>query len=104
RAVTWLSDTEVQHITDALRTAFANGDSVYQGFMEALDAGAPVASLSSWYRIAADQLGSDRPITRRKNHQNHPVPQVEATCPGQVWTWDISKFKGPYRGVSYELY
>lgn len=104
RAATWLTDTEVDAIIDALRITFDKGHSVYQGFMEALDAGAPVASLSSWYRIAAEHLAPDRPITRRKNHKNHATPEVEATCPGQAWSWDITKFKGPYRGLTYEVY
>lgn len=104
RAATWLSDEETATITETLRATFDAGDSVYQGFMEALDAGEPVASLSSWYRIAATELASQRPIRRRRNHKNHPVPEVEATCPGQTWSWDITKFKGPYRGITYEVY
>jgi putative transposase len=27
-----------------------------------------------------------------------------AEAPLQVWSWDITKLKGPYRGLSYELY
>jgi putative transposase len=27
-----------------------------------------------------------------------------ATGPGQVWSWDITKLRGPVRGVYYDLY
>lgn len=104
RAATWLTDAEVAEITESLRATFNNGDSVYQGYMESLDAGNPVASLSSWYRVASQHLAPQRPVRCRRNHKNHPVPEVEATCVGQVWTWDITHFKGPYRGVTYQVY
>ena len=29
---------------------------------------------------------------------------LPATGPGQVWSWDITKLKGPDRGVYYDLY
>jgi putative transposase len=27
-----------------------------------------------------------------------------ATQPGEVWSWDITKLRGPERGVYYDLY
>jgi putative transposase len=30
-------------------------------------------------------------------------PELIATGPGQVWSWDISKLKGP-KGIYYQLY
>lgn len=32
------------------------------------------------------------------------VPELLAVRPGQVWSWDITKLKGPERGVYYDLY
>lgn len=31
-------------------------------------------------------------------------PELVATRPGQVWSWDITKLKGPARGLYYDLY
>ncbi|MFB9832676.1 transposase [Actinoallomurus acaciae] len=31
-------------------------------------------------------------------------PELEADGPNQVWSWDITKLKGPVRGVYYLLY
>ncbi len=52
-AAGWLTETETAAITGLLMAAFDDRKSVYQAYHEALDAGTPVASLSSWYRVAA---------------------------------------------------
>jgi len=31
------------------------------------------------------------------------IPELHATRPGQVWSWDITKLKGPERGVYFDL-
>ena len=71
--------------------------------LQALDAGDPVASQSSWYRIAR-QLEPQRPTRRRARHRSSAIPSLVADAPLQIWSWDITKLKGPYRGLSYELY
>ena len=60
RAASWLDPAERERILDKLKAAFVCGWSVYQAYYEALDAKDPVASLSSWYRIAR-QLEPQRP-------------------------------------------
>lgn len=51
-----------------------------------------------------------RPAPRsgeRRNHLVHPkhaVPEVHATRPNQLWSWDISKLHGPARWTYYYLY
>jgi putative transposase len=43
----------------------------------------------------------------RRNQAAHPArarPELMATKPGQVWSWDITKLRGPERGVYYDLY
>ncbi len=37
-------------------------------------------------------------------HPPRQRPELVATAPGQVWSWDITKLKGPERGVYYDLY
>lgn len=103
RALSWLSAPERARIEARLRDAFAAGRSVYHGFYTALDAGDPVASLSSWYRIARC-MEEQRPARRRARHRSSAIPSLVASAPFQVWSWDITKLKGPYRGVTYELY
>jgi transposase InsO family protein len=68
-----------------------------------LDAGRYHCSARTMYRIldAAGQNGE------RRSQAAHPaktVPQLVATAPCQVLTWDITKIKGPDKGEWYHLY
>lgn len=104
RSPAWLSEVEIAAIVAFLTTAFGLGKSVYQAFYEALDAADPVASLSSWYRVAARHLDPARPVRRRARRRSSATPQWDATAPMQVWSWDITKLKGPYTHVWYDFY
>lgn len=62
-----------------------------------------VASEASFYRILAKEgllthRSDSKPPTRKK-----PV-ELTATCPNQVWTWDISFLLSDERGNFYYLY
>jgi putative transposase len=37
-------------------------------------------------------------------HPNYTKPELLATKPNQVWTWDITKLRGPEKWTSYYLY
>lgn len=68
-----------------------------------LDEGIYLASVSSMYRVlrAADQ------VRERRAQAAHPPrvrPELVAHGPDQVWTWDITKLKGPWRGTYFDLY
>lgn len=103
-AVSWLTPAEQDLIAVKLQTAFAGQESVYQAFYDALDAGEPVASLSSWYRIARSRLAAQRPVRRTRTHRATAIPTLVADAPLQAWSWDITHLKGPYRRVTYQLY
>jgi putative transposase len=88
--------------------ALLNGEayssfSVCQAFYRAWDDGHYVASLSSWYRIArsAGQVGDRR---RQATHPAKKIPELVATAPSQVWSWDITKLKGPRHAMYFHLY
>lgn len=104
RAPAWLSTGEQDQIAAKLTAAFGRGESVYQGFYDALDAGDPVASLSTWYRIARTRLAAQRPVRRTRTHRASAIPSLVVDAPMQAWSWDITHLKGPYRRVSYQLY
>lgn len=103
-AESWLTPAEQDLIVVKLRAAFAGGESVYQAFYDALDAGEPVASLSSWYRIARSRLAAQRPVRRTRKHRATAIPSLLVDAPLQAWSWDITHLKGPYRKVTYQLY
>jgi transposase InsO family protein len=41
---------------------------------------------------------------RQATHPTRARPELLATAPQQVWSWDITKLRGPVRGVYYDLY
>lgn len=104
RAPSWLAPAESAAIIAMLTVAFEAGKSVWQAFYEALDAGDPVASISSWYRIARLHLARQRPDRGRRRRARAVLPQWDATAAMQVWSWDITKLKGPYTRTWYEFY
>ena len=47
----------------------------------------------------------DRAWRRRQRvHPPYHKPELLATCPNAVWSWDVSKLKGPVRWSVYHLY
>lgn len=104
RALSWLSPTEQDTIAAMLQAAFTRGWSVYHAFYEALDVGDPVASLSTWYRVARTRLAAQRPVRRTRKHRASAIPSLVVDAPLQAWSWDITHLKGPYRRVTYQFY
>jgi putative transposase len=77
--------------------------SVPQVYASLLDHGEYLCSISTQYRI----LRENSQVRERRNqlrHPNYPKPVLKATGPNQVWTWDITKLLGPYRGDCFYLY
>ncbi len=68
-----------------------------------LDEGTYLCSISTMYRVLAEhaQLVERRRIAR---HPTRTVPELVATGPGQVYSWDITKLPGPAKGVYYDAY
>jgi putative transposase len=72
-------------------------------FAKLLDDGTYLCSISTMYRV----LRENGETTQRRNRRTHPartVPMAEATGPNQVWSWDITKLRGPARWTKYYLY
>jgi putative transposase len=68
-----------------------------------LDEGVYLCHWRTMYRLLhADQATRERRLVRR-----HPVyqrPELLATAPRQIWSWDITRLRGPVAGVWYSLY
>ena len=68
-----------------------------------LDEGQYLCSVRTMYRI----LGEDQASRERRNQLRHPTykkPELLATGPNQVWSWDITKLLGPHKWTYYHLY
>lgn len=71
-------------------------------FTSLLDEGAYLCSIRSMYRILSENRQN---IQRRQSHpRNFPRPELLATKPNQIWSWDITKLKGPFKWTYYYLY
>lgn len=68
-----------------------------------LDQGRYVCSVRTFYRLLLAH-GEVRERRDQLCHQRHAVPRLEARGPNQVWTWDITKVRGPQPGELYYLY
>ena len=68
-----------------------------------LDEGAYLCSISTMYRLlrARDQVRERRRVARRPAHLK---PELVATGPNQVWSWDITKLAGPHKWTWFHLY
>jgi transposase InsO family protein len=77
--------------------------SIGQIWVRELDEGRYWCSLSSMYRIAA-AAGQTRERRRQATHPAKVKPELVADGPSQVWTWDITKIRGPGKGIWFHLY
>jgi len=68
-----------------------------------LDEARYLCSLSTMYRLlhGAKMLQERR---RQVARAHYPRPELLATAPNQVWSWDITKLKGPVKWSYFYLY
>lgn len=62
-----------------------------------------LCSVSTMYRLLREH-GAVRERRRQARHPAHVKPELVADGPNQVWSWDITKLKGPVKWVWFYLY
>ena len=72
-------------------------------YAKLLDEGRYVCSVPTMYRVlrAADEVHERR---RQASHPATVKPELVATGPNSVWSWDITKLLGPEKWTYYHLY
>ncbi|MEP7245363.1 MAG: IS3 family transposase [Gammaproteobacteria bacterium] len=72
-------------------------------FATLLDEGRYHGSIRTMYRLLAtqNQAGERR---RQRIHPAYAKPELLAVQPNEVWSWDISKLKGPAKWTCFHLY
>ena len=68
-----------------------------------LDEGVYLASERTMYRLLA-AVGETRERRDQLVHPPYHKPELLATAPNQVWSWDITKLLGPAKWTYYYLY
>lgn len=98
-----LSPEEEEAVLNVLNSPRFMDKSPWEVYPALLDEGTYLCSVSTMYRI----LRKHNQVRERRNQLVHPTyvkPELLATGPNQVWTWDITWLRGPLTGTSYALY
>jgi putative transposase len=68
-----------------------------------LDEGRYLCSVPTMYRLLRDQ-GEVRERRRQATHPAAVKPELLATGPNEIWSWDITKLLGPTKWTYFHLY
>lgn len=98
-----LSEAERDAVRQTLYSERFMDKSPHQIYASLLDEGEYLCSVRTMYRI----LDEDHASKERRNQlqrPNYKKPELLATAPNQVWSWDITKLLGPEKWTYYYLY
>jgi putative transposase len=103
RSARALSDEERQAVLDVLHEERFVDLPPAQVWARLMDEGRYLCSIRTMHRVlaAADESKERRAVRR---HPNYAVPELVATRPNEVWSWDITKLPGPAAWTSFYLY
>ncbi len=98
-----LSEQERRAVLELLHSERFVDCSPAQTYATLLDEGRYLASERTMYRL----LAANGEVRERRDQLSHPAyakPELLAQRPNEVWSWDISKLKGPVKWSWYYLY
>jgi len=98
-----LSAAEKAQVREELNSERFQDQAPREVYATLLDEERYLCSVSTMYRILAEH----DEVRERRDQLRHPAyqkPELLATGPNQVWSWDITKLRGPSKGVYYYLY
>ncbi len=98
-----LSTEERQRVVSLLHDERFCDQAPAEVYATLLDEGQYLCSERTMYRI----LDENREVRERRNQVRHPryaAPELLATRPNEVWSWDITKLLGPTKWTYFYLY
>jgi len=98
-----LSEDERQHVLDTLNCQRFVDMPSGEVYATLLDEGVYLCSIRTMYRI----LEANNELRERRNqarHAEYAKPELLATMPNELWSWDITKLKGAAKWTYYYLY
>jgi transposase InsO family protein len=98
-----LDAQEQQSLLDALNSERFADTAPAAVHATLLGEGMYLGSVRTMYRLLAATGG----CRERRNQLTHPAytkPELLAKAPNQVWSWDITKLKGPAKWTCFHLY
>ena len=98
-----MSDAEAQGILDVLHSDRFVDLAPAQVWAILLDEGVYLGSESTFYRLLRP-AGELRERRRQAAHPAKVKPELLASAPNAVWSWDITKLPGPAKWTYYCMY
>ncbi|QSE87421.1 DDE-type integrase/transposase/recombinase (plasmid) [Rhodococcus pseudokoreensis] len=98
-----LTDAERRTVLDVLDSDRFVDRAPAEVYAQLLDEGIYLCSVSTMYRI----LRENAQVTDRRRQARHPAracPELVATAPREVYSWDITKLPGPVKGTYFDAY
>ena len=98
-----LQPAERQQVLDVLHEPRFVDLAPAQVYATLLDEGSYHCSERTMYRV----LAGEHEVRERRAQRRHPIyaaPELLAIAPNQLWSWDITKLKGPTTWSWYHLY
>ena len=99
-----LTKQERNTVIDILHSERFQDKAPRQVYATLLDEGQYHCSVRTMYRILTDEHGDVKERRRHVKRPNYKKPELLATAPNQVWSWDITKLKGPAKWTYFYLY
>lgn len=98
-----LAEYEQKQVLDELHSKRFWDSSPSEVYATLLDEGTYLCSIRTMYRI----LDKHNEVKERRKQVSRPYykkPELLATAPNQIWSWDITKLKGPVKWTYFYLY
>ncbi len=98
-----LGRDEKMKVLEKLNSPRYQDQSPREVYDDLLDEGEYLCSVETMYRI----LSENKEVRERRNqlqHPNYAKPELLATKPNQLWSWDITEMLGPTKWTYYYLY
>jgi len=98
-----LSPAEQAQLLEVLRSPRFADKSPAQAWAELLDEDLYYGSTRTMYRYLAKN-GEVRERRDQLRHPSYQRPELLAEAPNEVWSWDITKLRGPVKWTYFYLY
>jgi len=99
-----LTMQERKTVIDVLHSERFQDKAPRQVYATLLDEGQYHCSVRTMYRLLTDEHGDVKERRRQVQRPKYTKPELLATAPNQVWSWDITKLKGPVKWTYFYLY
>ncbi|MDQ3608312.1 MAG: IS3 family transposase, partial [Actinomycetota bacterium] len=99
-----LSEPERQQVLEVLHCERFVDVSPEETYATLLDEGTYLCSTRTMYRLLAVRHGGVRERRDQLTHPAYAKPELLAERPNELWSWDVSKLKGPAKWTWFYLY